>query len=311
MAEVRGGWRRRGGGLAGVVALAAALLAAVVPAGAQRGPVDLPDPRIAGDDRVATAEAVARRWVGAGGTSDAVVVVPRDRTAVALATAGLAGRLGTTTLLSDAPPRPSTVEVARAVGATRAVVVGGDDALAAGWTAAGFQVDRVRGADDGDPALAAAAARAVGTAATRAYLAGTAALPDALAAGPPAHREGAPLLLTAAAALDPHAAAAIEDLGVEQVVVLGGEVAVGAAVVADLGRAAWPSPASPGPTARARRWPSPPQGPSPGGCCWPPATTRPTRRAPRRWPPAPARRSCRPGRRRRRTSPPAAATPRP
>lgn len=234
--------------------LCAALLAASLgtlpggPVGAQGvAGVDLAPPRIAGDDRVATGEALVGRWVAAGGQTSTVVVVSAADTAVALASASLAGIVGGVTVLSDAPPRPSTVEVVRATGAQSVVVVGGDLALVEGWVATGLSVDHLT-AEGGAPAVAAALARRVldGTdgavagadsasgAGGEVVLAGTGGLPDALAVGPTAYRDRRPILLTAAEALDPHTRFVIEQRGVDHVTVVGGTAVVGDAVVAEL-----------------------------------------------------------------------------
>lgn len=226
-------------------ALLLALVVAMLPTGA-RGQTalaagDLPPSRIAGADRVETSAALVRRWADAGGQTDVAVIVPADRTDVALATAGLAGRLGGVTVLSSNPPRPSSVDAVRAAGATAVVVVGGDGALEEAWEQAGLPAEplaaQAMAPDRGAPALAAAVARALaedGAGGARAYLAGTGGLPDALAAGPLAYAAAVPLLLTAAEALDPNAAEVIEQTGITAVTVLGGTAVVSDAVVAQL-----------------------------------------------------------------------------
>ncbi|WP_370324804.1 CapA family protein [Euzebya sp.] len=200
---------------------------------------DVPPPRIAGGDRVATAEAVVGEWRRRGGTASTVVVVPRDQTAVALAAAGLAGRAQTAVLLSDLPPSASTVAAARGVGASRVLAVGGGQAFADAWAGAGFEVTSVH-AEGGPPAVAAAIGRHLHadgrgeTGPRHAYLAGTGGLPDALAAGPLAYADGDPLLLTAAGALDPHTRFLVETDQISAITVLGGEAVVGPAVVDEL-----------------------------------------------------------------------------
>ncbi|HUG85803.1 MAG TPA: hypothetical protein VMM13_14665, partial [Euzebya sp.] len=106
------------------------LLVALAPAVAGQdgvaGTSDLPATRLAGGDRVATGEGVAAEWTASGGRTDVVVVVPQGLTAVALASAGLAGHHGGLTMLSATPPRPSTVAAVTATGARRVIVAGGD-----------------------------------------------------------------------------------------------------------------------------------------------------------------------------------------
>jgi hypothetical protein len=220
-----------------VLVAGTALAAVAQPTGADAPALDVPAVRIAGPDRVATGEQVLDRWAAQVGVrvGAAVVVVPRDATAVALSAAGLAGAVGGAVVLSDLPPRASTVAAVRRSGVGRVLAVGGGAELGQAWAAEGFEVDVVH-ADGGAPAVAAQVARALPdpTGPRRAYLAGTAGLPDALAAGPAAHREAAPLLLTAADVLDPHTRAAVEQLGIAAVTVVGGDAAVGAGAVAEL-----------------------------------------------------------------------------
>lgn len=222
-----------------------ALVAAAVGAGTDRTQTslstDVPAPRIAGPDRVATNEALAAEWQQGGGAGESVVVVPRDQTAMALAATGLAGRLGSVTLLSDTPPRPSTVAVARGLGATTAVVVG-SVGLSAAWQEAGFAVDRVIGDDDHPddaPAVAAAVAGKLFDAGPadeprHVYLAGTTGLPDALAAGPRVYEEGAALLLSDRESLDPYAKTLLQRPAVDRVTLLGGTVRLGPGIAAEL-----------------------------------------------------------------------------
>lgn len=197
--------------------------------------------RLWGPDRVATAVAVSRT----GWTASRTVVVARsDDPADALAGAGLAG-------LRDAPllitPRHRLADEVgaeiRRLGATEAVVLGGPAALSpdvdvdlreVGITT----VRRVAGTD-----RAATAARIAGSltrSADTALLVHQTAWPDALSVSGLAARRAAsgtpwPVLLTdssvPATTLD-----ALEDLGVDQVVVAGGAVVVPDAVVADLQR---------------------------------------------------------------------------
>jgi len=70
--------------------------------------------------------------------------------------------------------------------------------------------------------------------ATTAYLANGTAYPDAVAAGPVAAMNDAPLLLTTAAVLPGETLLALRDLNVTQVVVLGGEGAISASVESQL-----------------------------------------------------------------------------
>lgn len=92
---------------------------------------------------------------------------------------------------------------------------------------------RLRGAGRVDTA-AAVARHAFGGGARTAVLAVADAFPDALAGGPLAAVLGGPLLLTARDAVPDVTAQALDDLGVERVVLLGGPAVIGGGVVDDL-----------------------------------------------------------------------------
>lgn len=218
-----------------MMALLLAVMVGSVPGGTQEQRLtEVPEPRLAGSDRVATTEQLALAWHRRGGSADTVVVIARNQTAAGLAAAGLAGRLGSVTLLSDVPPRPSTVAVARALGAVSAVIVGGPQALLQGWKEAGFQV-RAVGADTSAAGLATAVAQELLEATTpgeerHLYLAGTDGLPDALAAGPILYRSGAALLLTPVEGLEADALRLLQEFPVQRATILGGTAVVGQAV---------------------------------------------------------------------------------
>lgn len=209
--------------------------------------------RIGGQDRYETAARVAAEVTG-GQRVGAVVVASGEDAAqgVDALTAGfLAGHLGAPVLLTrrDAVPPATTDALTAALGTDqsggRVVVLGGpgvvSDAVVHSLGAAGAAVQRVAG--DDRYATAAAAARA-GAASIRSYalLAGapaarTAVLAsgtspaDALSAGPLVHAARVPLLLTARDALPPATLSALRDLGIGQVVVLGGRGVVSSQVL--------------------------------------------------------------------------------
>lgn len=217
--------------VAGVVALLLAVTVGPVPATTQEQRLtEVPDTRLAGPDRVATTEQLALAWHRRGGDAETVVVVPRDQTSMALAVAGLAGRLGSVTLLSDIPPRPSTVAVARELGASSAVVVGGPQALRQGWSESGFTINPL-GAGGTTAETQAVVARdllqmAGADEEGHVYLAGTTGLPDALAAGPILYESGSPLLLTPREGLGAEVLGLLQEVPVDRVTILGGAAVV-------------------------------------------------------------------------------------
>jgi ABC-2 type transport system ATP-binding protein len=205
--------------------------------------------RVGGPDRVATAAELSRDSVVA---ADTVVLATALDYPDALAGAPLARALGAPLLLTgrDGLADPARREVLR-TGATQAVLLGGEavlgPAVAADLEALGLAVRRVAG-DDRFATAAAVAAElaALGTGATTAYLVEGAdadpsrGWPDAVTAGAPAARTGAPVLLAETDRLPEATLEALAAGGVTDVIVVGGEAAVSAAVaqqVADAGYA--------------------------------------------------------------------------
>ena len=192
--------------------------------------------RIAGSDRHATAAAIAREAFSEGATS--AVLARSDQFPDALAGSFLAGSVSGPVLLT-AGDRLSTAAASAldARGVETVHVLGGTGAISSAVTselvAEGYTVRRVAGASRYETAARIARAGTVGQldGTPTALLAGGADFPDALAAGPVAFAAGLPILLTPADALAPEAAAAIEDLGIGHVVVLGGTAAVSDAVL--------------------------------------------------------------------------------
>jgi putative cell wall-binding protein len=119
------------------------------------------------------------------------------------------------------------------VGGTAAVSQGVQDAVEAD----GFNVTRVAGPTRYE--TAAEIASEIGSVGQvggldTAIIASGANFPDALAGGPVAYAEGLPLLLVQPDSIPSATESALTDLGVEQVVILGGTAAVSDAVQADL-----------------------------------------------------------------------------
>lgn len=214
--------------------------------------------RIAGANRYATAAQVARQF----GTADAVIVANGSNTKNgfdALSANYLAGQLGAPIVLTGGGPlEPETAAAVQAVLAGSAspeiYVMGKEDSVsdaAAGAlnaiaaTIAGADGEYVhRVAGDSRYATSALSATSAGenppgavgfgqkAALPTAVLASGTSNADALAAGPLSGAWGVPVLLTAATVLSPDIAAAITDLGIKQLIVLGGTDRISDAVVA-------------------------------------------------------------------------------
>jgi putative cell wall-binding protein/uncharacterized protein YkwD len=191
--------------------------------------------RLAGDERFATAAAVATATFG---SADVAVIASGRNYPDALAGNYLAGRLGAPVLLSEQGGVPaSTLTALDQLDVQRVVLLGGEGALgavvAAALGAGGYTVSRVAGPDRF--ATAAAVAREGGAPPSHtALLASGRSFPDALAAGPIAYGSGIPQLLTEPGTLSPATATALTDLGITNVVVLGGPGAVSDTVVGQL-----------------------------------------------------------------------------
>lgn len=199
--------------------------------------------RVGGADRVATAVALSARRFPSCGTpggarSETVVLARADAYADALAGSSLAFARGAPLLLtaSGELSAAARAEIDR-LGATRAVLLGGPDALSPALEAAvgelGLTVERLAGRDRFETAGLVAGALPPGQ---EAYLVeGSSAdprrgWPDAVNASWLAARRGAPILLTTRAELPAATAAALAGRGVERLTVVGGAAAVSDAV---------------------------------------------------------------------------------
>ncbi|MGC5584591.1 cell wall-binding repeat-containing protein [Ornithinimicrobium sp. W1665] len=188
--------------------------------------------RLAGANRYATAAAISAATFAPG--VDTVVLASGAGFPDALAGSAPAARDGSPMLLTqvDGLPSDTAAELARLQPA-RVVVLGGSAAVGDAVldqiaTAAGVQPERVAGANR--YATAAAVAEAFYPRADRAFLATGLDFPDALAAGPVAGLDGAPVLLTTPTALPQVVQDELVRLDPLRVTVLGGPAAVGGAV---------------------------------------------------------------------------------
>ena len=193
--------------------------------------------RVAGVDRYATAAAAA---LDAFATSESVVVARGDSFPDALAGAYLTGVVDAPLLLtrSDALPTVTSDAIA-ALGATKVYLLGGtsaiSDSVADDAAADGREIVRVAGPNRFATAARIASQEAAGIGEIggkrAAILASGDAFADALAAGPVAHAAHLPALLTSPAVLPVETVDALDSLGIEHVVVVGGTAAVSEAVV--------------------------------------------------------------------------------
>lgn len=224
------------------VVLAAAILG--VPGGAS-ATAGVTIDRLAGANRYGTAAAIADATFG-----DVTVALLATGEAFpdALAAAYVAGaNPGPVVLTPRAGVSQETLDALRAVAAEGVIIVGGNEAVDPNvqtqLQAAGYAVNRIAGTDRYETAanlaraLPAASIGQLGTQGRTAILASGEKFPDALAAGPISYFAGFPILLTQHATLPAPTANALRDLGIDHVVVLGGEVAVSSAVTAQLAAA--------------------------------------------------------------------------
>lgn len=213
----------------------------------------MPDLRIGGASRYDTAALLADEFVAVTGARPRAVVIASGEDAKqgidALSATFLAGVLGAPVLLTarDALPAPTADALAR-LGATDVRVMGGpgvvSDAVVAALGASGAAVSRVNGSDRYDTAARAARLGAdavrsyalmegVGSRRTALLASGTNPA-DGLSAGPLAYAARVPLLLSARDELPAPTRSVIADLGIGQVVALGGSAALSPRALATL-----------------------------------------------------------------------------
>ncbi len=209
-----------------------------------------PASRIGGTSRYDTAALLADEFVAVSPSRPSSVIVASGEDAKqgidALSASFLAGVLGAPVLLTAAGELPAPTADALARLRPDAVhVMGGasvvSDTVLAAIAASGARVGRINGADRYDTAARAArlGASAIGS---YALVAGEGSRPtallasgtnpaDGLSAGPLAYAGRVPLLLTARDELPAPTSAALRDLGITQVVALGGRAAISARVL--------------------------------------------------------------------------------
>lgn len=223
-----------------VLAMAAVLVPLASPASSV---ANVRTERIGGDNRYETAALIARSTFSSSTTA---VLASGENFPDALAGSALAGARSAPVLLTafSALPAP-TRDALQTLQVKDVLILGGpaavSDAVRNNLVAQGYNVSRIEGANR--YATAAEVARRVALSGIgslngkrTAFLASGQNFPDALAAGPLANVGRHPVLLTPSASLAPETAAAIRDLQIQHVVILGGTFAVSDVVKAEIER---------------------------------------------------------------------------
>lgn len=187
--------------------------------------IDVPpaSDRIAGTNRYSTAVAVSKKgWE----TAEYVVLARGDNYADALAGAPLAYALNAPILLTESSGLTAVTQAEiQRLRATRVIILGGTSAIGQVAEEAlgemGLTVERITGANRFDTA-ALIAARVAPTGATKAVLVSGNDFPDALSVAAYAAKESLPILLTQSGSLPAATAQALQNLGVQETVVVGG-----------------------------------------------------------------------------------------
>lgn len=203
--------------------------------------------RLSGGDPVGNGVEVA---LTAFGSADTVLLATSDRYPDALAAAPLAGLHDAPLLLTPTGRLdPRVADAIRRLGAREAVILGGPQAItnevaAAIRSGTGATTRRVYGDDRFETAVAVAdELERSGVNLRRAYVVEGAHVdpnrgwPDALSASSIAARTGAPILLTTQGDAPDTTMAALRNLGIGEVIVIGGPVAVADRVLDEIRRA--------------------------------------------------------------------------
>lgn len=224
----------------GAAATALALVAGVLggPAGAT---LAVQEERLAGPDRYATARVVAESTF----ESAPVALLAHGRSfADALSANYVSGGLGAPLFLTETGALPAGVLGALdGLGTTRVIIVGGtgviSEAVEAELLDSGLLVSRISGANRYETSRQVAAtfaSNAIGDldGGRGAIVATGEGFADALAVAPLSGSARVPIVLTTFAGLHPVARAALEEHGIERVLVVGGPAAVSAGVVSEI-----------------------------------------------------------------------------
>ena len=213
-----------------LLAVPIALAALLLPVGAP--PASAADTgRLAGADRYETAATLATAAYPSG--TQTALLARGDVFADALAGAGLVGTHAAPVLLTGRTTLPAATSAAlRDLGVSEVLVLGGQGAVSESvietLQAEGYGVRRLAGVDRTATAASIARETRVGelNGARLAFVVRGDAPADATVIGPVAARGPYPVLLSAPGGLPPSTAAALRDLSIEQVVIIGGTGAV-------------------------------------------------------------------------------------
>lgn len=196
---------------------------------------DVPVVRVEGTNRYATAIATSQQSFD---SADTVVLATGTNFPDALSASALAGAYGGPLLLTNPDTlSPGVATEITRLGATEVVIIGSEDAVS--WDVeeqvdaiAGVSVDRVFG-DNRYETSAEIAYRVADLTGYvyEAFVVRGDNFADALSASPIAYRQGMPVILTESKRLRPEAAAVIEDLEIENVIIAGSTAAVATNVV--------------------------------------------------------------------------------
>lgn len=227
-----------------ISAVAAGALS-VATAGTALATTDVQAQRLAGADRYRTSQAIAEATFE-GEAVTVAIVASGESYPDALAASYLAGALdGPVVLTAKDTLSQAAADTLTGLGVGGVIVVGGtaavSEAVVEQMAGMGIEVDRLAGNDRYATARAIAGAapeEQIGSLDSSigrtALLASGQGFADALSGGPLAYASAFPLVLTGRDTLSPQASAAITELDIEQVVILGGTAAVSPAVQAQV-----------------------------------------------------------------------------
>ena len=197
--------------------------------------------RLFGADRYATAAEITTRSFG---SAPIVVLTTGERFPDALAASYVAGLGSTPILLTRAAALPaSTTDAMSRLGTKNVLIMGGTSAVSTAvendLKSRNMSTVRISGADRYETARIAAESagpNSVGTVNGKktAVVASGENFPDALATGPIAYANRFPMLLTPQSALSAHTRAALQSLGIKQVLLPGGTAAVSSAAETEI-----------------------------------------------------------------------------
>lgn len=240
------GNRSRFARLLGGAALGALAAGALVPATSVGAATDVEVDRLAGDDRFETAAIVANAGFASGATD--VILVNGQAFSDALAGSALAGTVDAPVLLTEADALPAATSGAiEGLGVGTVHILGGTAAVSSSVESAleADGLDVVRIAGDDRYGTAAAVAERIGAGGVAAHdglatalIATGSDFADALAGGPLAAggADGVHPILLVNDVVPTSTADAIDALGIEQVIILGGTGAVSSSVEDELER---------------------------------------------------------------------------